>query len=255
MAARALFYALLILVFFPPVSHAFTIVGFGNSITCATCNDGSYLGLLNDHLDPDAVLIDEGQSADVSENLFLRLDLWLDSNSADLVIILTGTPDAYKAVGGFQNQLYEEQFTIDNVDAMIDIVHAENTSVLLVAPPPVQSPCNDPINLTCATIDARLASLATAMGALAVEKGVSFVDLYDIFINDPRFSEPFTSEDSLFRNDGLHPKYPTGDDLIASRIAQVLLSDMVVPEPSTGLLLALGLAALTVDRKRAQRAR
>ena len=137
---------------------------------------------------------------------------------------------------------------------MIDLVLAESMSVLVVAPPPVQPPCDVSAGLTCEIIDARLADLAVALGTLAAGKAVPMVDLYDVFTNDVRFSEPTGSANSLYRLDGLHPKLATGDDLIAAHIASALLSDSPVPEPTTAVLLATGLGALSVRRRSRPRA-
>lgn len=234
----------------PGVANAITIAGFGDSITCDLCNDGSYLRLLDNYLDPDPVIYDGGDSADTTAEVLGRLDLWLTGlGAADVVIILAGTPDAYQAVGGFKNMAYDEAETLDNIETMLDLVLGNSMSVLLAAPPPVQFPCSEPDILSCAIIDSRLDSLSLELAMLASSKLVPFVDLYDIFSTHPDFLLPVGSANSLFRNDGLHPKITTGDDLIAASFASALLSD-IIPEPSTGLLLAAGLCALASRRER-----
>jgi lysophospholipase L1-like esterase len=239
MLSRVFFLLLLVSMVAPGVSHALSIGAFGDSITCAVCNDGSYIPLLDDYLDPNPVVYDGGISSDITDSVLSRLDLWLDSNSPDVVIVLAGTPDTYQTVGGFNNVAYDEALTVGNVESMIDLVLATGSSFLLVAPPPVVYPGGSPDVLTCAAIDGRLDSLSLAYAVLAATKSVPFVDLYQIFTDNPPIAD-------LLRGDGLHPMFTTGDDLIAQNIATALLT---IPEPSTALLLAGGLCALALRRK------
>jgi hypothetical protein len=74
------------------------------------------------------------------------------------------------------------------------------------------------------------------------------VNLYDGFMNDANSGEAHGTANSLFRSDGLHPRagLGSGDDLIAFEIAGAINS---VPEPSTGLLVSLGLVAICASRR------
>ena len=171
------------------------------------------------------------------------------------MVLMTGTPDAYMAVGGFQNAAYVEQDAVDTTEAMIDLALSAGLTTILVAPPPVQSPCQNPDIVTCAQIDARLASLATRFGTLAADKGIVFVGTYDLFLSHPDWGETPGSTDSLFRSNGLYPQLLTGDTLIAAAIGAAIESEIGgVPEPSTGLLLAVGIMLASSRRSRRRRA-
>jgi lysophospholipase L1-like esterase len=227
------------------------VAGFGNSITCDTCNDGSYLRLLGDYLDPDPIIDDNGASADTTENVLSRLDLWITGGGwADAVVILAGTPDTYMAVGGWMDREYIEAVTVANVDAMIDLALGAGMAAILVAPPPVQDPCDDPGILTCSGIDDRLGELALAYQTLAADRMIPFVNAYAIFSAYPGFLDPPGSPNSPLRTDGLHPKLEPGDRLIAEAVGAILVE---IPEPSTGVLLGAGLLGLWAARTRARR--
>jgi len=231
------------------------IVGFGNSITCWDCNDGSYLVWLEDwgYIDS-AEDASFGESADLTSGVLSRLDDWIHGEgdwlpfgpqTADQLILLSGTPDTYQAVGGWKNEPYDPDQTLLNVEAMIDLVLGESIPLILVAPPPVMDPCGTSYDVpTCDEIDTRLANLAVDLALLAgTYSDVQFLDLYADFTADPRFGD-HPGSDSLYRSDGLHPRFETGDALIAS-----LLVPMLIPEPSTALLLASGLVALAQRRR------
>jgi lysophospholipase L1-like esterase len=220
-----------------------TVAGFGDSITCNSCDDGSYMSLLHNYLAPAPIIDDNGVSSNRSFEVHARLVDWINaSNWADIVVILAGTPDTYQAVGGWQDRAYSQAETVGFVDDMLTLVLNAGMEALLVAPPPVLDPCGGPLVLTCATIDASLAGLSTAYAQLAINHDVPFVDLYSIFMAHPGFALAPGAPGSLFLDDGLHPMYMPGDDLISSSIADGIL--LAIPEPSTGLLLAFGLAAL-----------
>jgi lysophospholipase L1-like esterase len=239
----------LLSIFLPALANAtpLTLAGFGNSITCDSCNDGSYLGLIDDYLPEAPIVDDNGVSADVASGVLSRLDTWLTGgNSADFVIILTGTPDTYQAVGGWRDRPYSEAETVGNVEAMLDLLFIAGLPAILVAPPPVLDPCGFPDVLTCSEIDTSLANLADALATLAGSRGVPFVDLYDAFVNDPGYLETPGDPNSLFRTDGLHPQLDPGDDLVAFEIANAILA---TPEPSTALLVASGLVVLAARRR------
>jgi lysophospholipase L1-like esterase len=236
------------------------VAGFGDSITCSVCNDGSYLADSNlpasaapvGILDPSEIvgswledelralgvlqpadvftIDDNGVSANTTGSVLARLATWIaDGKRADHVILLTGTPNTYQSIGGFTNTPYDEVQTVADVQAMIDLVTGAGMPVILAAPPPVRFPCGNPTILTCAQIDQRLDDLSLAYQQLAANNGVSFVDLYGEFSNDPRILLPPGDANSLFPGDGLHPKYDTGDVLIAFLIAPLLAEPD--PEP------------------------
>jgi lysophospholipase L1-like esterase len=243
----------------PALAHAAppTVSGFGDSITCIPCNDGSYLGLLGDYLVEPPIVEDNGVWADLTDGVLFRFDAWLTGgNSADVVVILTGTPDTYQAVGGFNNRDYSEAESVGNVADILDLADAAGLPAILVAPPPVLDPCGFPTVLTCSEIAVRLADLSVALQALAVSRGVPFVDLNDAFANHPGFL--FTPGDplSLFRPDGLHPKLDPGDDLIAQEVANAIaaLPEEIPALPPLGLA-GLASALLGLARSRACRAR
>jgi lysophospholipase L1-like esterase len=186
-------------------------------------------------------------SADRSGEVLSRLETWLlDGNSADVVILLAGTPDTYQAVGGWYNRPYSEAETVGYIEDMLDLLSTAGIPAILVAPPPVLDPCGNPLVLTCSEIDTSLADLSDALAALAGSQSVPFVDLYDAFVNDPGYLETPGDPDSLFRADGLHPQLDPGDHLIAMEIASAI---MTIPEPSTALLVASGLVVLAARRR------
>jgi hypothetical protein len=148
-----------------------------------------------------------------------------------------------------------EATTVGNIEAMIDMVLAESIPLILMAPTPVLDPCASPAILSCSTIDTRLADLADSLALLASSKGVAFLDLYAAFMADPRFGliadgGQHPGSDSLYKNDGLHYRLETGDTLVASLVAP-LIESALVPEPSTAVLLGLGLLGLVARSRRA----
>ena len=243
--------SLLLLVSLPTFASALPVdlAGFGDSITCWDCDDGTYLVLLEDwgYIDS-AEYANHGVSGNRTHEVVTRLEDWIDAGStADLLILLTGTPDTYQAVGGFWSRDYDAAETLSNVEAMIDLVLLEAIPMILVAPPPVLAPCANPQALTCDVIDTRLADLAGDLALLASGHGVPFLDLYAAFAADPRFGliadgGQHPGLTSLYLDDGTHLRLTTGDTLIASLLAPI------VPEPSTALLLASGLLALAHRR-------
>ena len=229
------------------------IAGFGDSITCDTCNDGSYLSLLGAHLPEVPIIQDEALTTLTSGAVLSTLEAWLDGGgSADWVIIMAGTVDVYQEVGGFNNVEYSEAQVVSNLDDMIDLVLSVSMSVVVVAPPPVQSPCGGAgVVITCTDIDNRLNSLSAALAGLANSKSVPFVDLYDAYINHPDWDATVGSASLLFTTGGLVPQYTTGDDLSAFEIASAI-NEAPEPDPPavpslpiTGMMALLGLLGAT----------
>ncbi len=183
MSARFILYLSLVLVFPSFAGGLPVIAGFGDSITCDSCGDGSYLRLLGDYLGYDPIIDDNGVSADTTGSVLSRLDVWLDSNTADVLVLLTGTPDVYE-VG---NNSWVLGNTVGNIEAMISMVLAESIPLILVAPPPVGDPClNPPSPLTCGDMNGRLASLAAELASPPPGSGdFQFLDLYAAFTADP----------------------------------------------------------------------
>jgi len=245
--------SLILIVSLPTFASALPVdlAGFGDSITCWNCNDGSYLVLLENwgYVDS-AEDASHGVSGNRTHEVLTRLEDWIDASStADLLILLTGTPDTYQTVGGFWDRDYDPAETLSNVEAMVDLVLLEAIPLILVAPTPVLDPCAYPDELTCDVIDTRLADLAGDLALLASDHGVPFLDLYAAFAADPRFGliadgGQHPGPDSLYRDDGTHPRLTTGDTLLASLLAPM------IPEPSTALLLASGLLVLAHRRAR-----
>jgi lysophospholipase L1-like esterase len=219
------------------------LVGFGDSITDESFPDGSYLDVLESWGRIDSASdANHGVPADRSQEVSTRLTAWIDDdNTADFLILLTGTPDTYQAVGGFKNVDYDADETEANIQAMVDLVLDETTiPLILVAPPPVVAPCDYPDVLTCGEIDARLADLASRLAPMADPPGVRFLDLYAAF----KSHDNWAIDPSYFYmdDDGTHPRLETGDLLIAGLLAPM------VPEPSTALLLGSGLLMLGARR-------
>ena len=81
----------------PSVASALPVVaGFGDSITV----EPSYPTLLADYLDPDPIIDDNGVSSDLTSAVLSRLDTWIgDGNTADVLVLFSGTPDMYQAGG------------------------------------------------------------------------------------------------------------------------------------------------------------
>ncbi len=233
---------------------AFTIAGFGDSLTCDTCNDGSYLRLLDDFLPFDPIIDDNGVGAQVTSTIFARLDTWInDGFTADLLILMGGIVDTYQPKTGIGK--YVEGTTLDNLGKMIDLVLGKGIQLLVMAPPPVTGSCANPLGgLTCSDINDRLFDLAAGIHDLAPLASVPFVNLYDLFSADPRISEIPGTADSFYRADGLHLSLTNGDDLIASTLAP-LIEDLLTgdqggaaspppipsPEPTSPVLYSLNL--------------
>lgn len=235
------------------------VAGFGDSITCDTssCGDGSYLGLLGVYLEPDPIIDDNGVSASRTGAVLARLTDWINGEgdwlsvgpqTADVVVLLTGTPDTYQHEDYWNEQNYSPVETLGNIEGMIDLLIAQSIPLVLVAPPPVLDPCANPDPLpTCSEIDTSLANLSSSLASLASTKTVPFVDLYQAFMDDDNWGIDPPDPNSLYV-DGLHPRLETGDDLIASLVAFEIQA--IIPEPSTAVLLASGLLALAHRQRR-----
>jgi hypothetical protein len=256
MLVRFILYLALVLVFPSFAGGLPVIAGFGDSITCDGCGDGSYLRLLGDYLGYDPVIDDNGVSADITGNVLLRLDTWLDNNTADVLVLLTGTPDVYEVGSTTWNLLGT---TIPNIDAMISMVLAESIPVIVVAPPPVGDPCiNPPNSLTCGDMNTRLASIAAELSTPAPgNEDALFLDLYAAFTGNSDWQADPNS--FYYLRDGVHPVLgrtpgdplvvdPIGDDLIASLLAP-MIEQALIPEPSTAVLLASGLLVLAYRQR------
>lgn len=249
MSLRILAWILVVLLL-PSLASASPIVAaFGDSIT-SDAGEGSYLRLLGDYLEPDPIIDDNGAPANLSGDVLYRVGAWLDAgNTADVLILLTGTPDTFQAVGGWRDRDYDRLETLGNVESIIELVLGAGIPLILLAPPPVIDPCGNPDALTCDQIDARLLHLSNNLGFLALDYGVPFVHLYAAFKGDPRFGLPL-GPDSLYRSDGIHPRLETGDALIASLLAPMIEGAVHTPEPSTALMIGFGLLALAQRRRR-----
>ncbi len=221
------------------------IAGFGDSLTSLTHDDGSYLSLLNNYIDPDATMLDFGITANPSSTVATRLVNWVSGfNTADLVIILTGTPDVFDVRG----VPYDENSVVGNVTTMMNALIGAGIPALVLAPPPVIAPCDGAMTLPVCPDDynTRLDSLSVAIGNAAASLGVPFVDLFELFSNQPDLTPLYIPMD------GVHLTLNGGDQLIVSAIGSVVQS-LLVPEPDLMLLTALGLAALAARRRLAAR--
>jgi hypothetical protein len=252
----------------PSGARALTIVGFGDSLTCATCNDGSYLSLLNNLLDPDADLYFNAVAGRPSSQVLDAVNNFeagtgsftpvlggsavnLLPSQVDLAIVMAGTPDAF-SVG------YSQAQTVANIagmpdgvtifDSIVASLMAVSVPTLLLLPPPAVEPCDNNATpaLSCADFDQRLADLGVALAAAAGAWGVTAIDLYDLFVNDPGFAIPPGTAGTLYRLDGVHLFLTTGDALVAEQVAAYIL-----PEPGLLASLAAGAALLALRRRRA----
>jgi lysophospholipase L1-like esterase len=234
----------------PSTASAWTVVGFGDSITSTTFDQAYFIpGSYLDYLGPEYDYEDRGDPAITTIDLMFDVINYVDGGpTADAVVILTGTPDTARTD-------YDEATTVANIAAMIDYVQA-NTSlpIVLIAPPPAVQPCDniefvtggavlcDPINPAPNNMITRLEELADALDALAASRSVGFVDALQIFMDEPGGPGTLMRNVPIF--DGIHPNQ-TGDQRIASAL-EPILDSYFVPEPSTDVLLMLGLVGLAV---------
>jgi lysophospholipase L1-like esterase len=214
---RLLLTSLLLLPALASPAAAITVAGFGDSLT----HGHDYLN----YLPSDMTTLDFGLTGEESWDGVDRLPGVLDTLVADVVIIMEGTNDVRD--GSYTNEL-----SLSSLTSMVDMTLDAGFAVVLMAPPIIVDPA-DPV------YDERLAYLSGALEWVAADRGVPFVDLYDIFsgLADPT---PY------FQEDGVHAADP-GRMLIASSV-EPAIRIAVIPEPSTALLLALGLTVLAASR-------
>jgi lysophospholipase L1-like esterase len=203
----------------PQAASALVVAGFGDSITlndilgAGTRFDGSYLGWLgpvaNDanpaagsaFFFPTSTFFDGGVGSSTTADMLSRLDAYLISNSPDVVIIMGGTVDIALGI--------PPATTLANVQSMLTLVTNAGAIPVLIAPPPVISPCDGVANPTCPSgFNAALATLATALGALIDPD--HFVNAFDLFD---------TGNSAQWLADGIHPEFENGDFLIAEAVA------------------------------------
>ena len=244
-------FALLPLLLAPSPAIALTyVVGFGDSITSRSFDpfpNGSYL----DWLGAGYVVDDVAAPARFSEGVLSSAQSWLGAgNTADLVIIMTGTPDAAQAPGFFGG-VYDLAETVANVAGTLALFASAGIPTILMAPPPTLFPCDGVEGgggPTCAQMDARLYDISVALAALSIDLSVPFLDTYALF-RDYDTNPSYQIED-LFKEDGVHPSV-AGDQLIANALYPTLQQIFAVPEATTALLLGAGLVVLVTGRRRA----
>lgn len=226
------------------------VVGFGDSITARSFDpfpNGSYL----DWLGAGYVVDDVAAPARFSEGVLNSAYSWLGGgNAADLVILMTGTPDAAQAPGFFGG-VYDLAETVANVAEALALFANAGISTILMAPPPTLFPCDGVESgggPTCAQMDARLYDISVALAALSIDLSVPFLDTYALF-RDYDTESGHQIED-LFLEDGVHLSL-AGDQLIAAALYPTLQQLFAVPEPTTALLLGAGLVVLVAGRRRA----
>jgi lysophospholipase L1-like esterase len=134
--------------------------------------------------------LDRGISGQSSSQMVARFYADVVSLRPRVVHIMTGTND----IGGATGPVTEDE-SVNNVRAMIDMAQANGIQVVLAAIPPMSRLLPRPdFNLRPV-----VRSLNARFKALAVERGLTFVDYYTPLVDTEG------AFDSRFANDGVHP--------------------------------------------------
>lgn len=249
---RALATALLLLaVVWSPagaLADPILVAGFGDSITSTTF-DGPGQGSYLEFLDSRFAYEDHATPAIETADLYYDVVSYIDGGpTADVIVLMTGTPDTFY-------ETYSEAATVANIQSMVDYVLDHSIlGLMLMAPPPAVPPCDnvefetggavtcDPVPADPASdMIARLEALSGALASLSPTNPANasrfdFLDIHQVFEDAPGGPAAY------MKVDGIHPT-SDGDILIRDALTGPLL---LVPEPGTGLLLALGLVGLGV---------
>ena len=207
----------------PSRAESMTVAFFGDSITRTGVTLGtSYPDLFA--LATGAEVINLGISGETTYSGLTRFEQGISTEpEVDLVILLEGTNDLFRSG-------YDEGRTAENVLRMAELASTAGIEPIIATPLPILKPGAHEQN-------DRARGLVLALSIKGLGVGMQVVDLYE------EFESRMTSA-ALLLNDGLHPN-PTGRALIASTVEASLV---IVPEPSTILLVGLGIAAIGVAK-------
>jgi lysophospholipase L1-like esterase len=230
------------------------VAGFGDSITSTTF-DGPGLGSYLEFLPAPFTYEDYGTPAIEAGDLYYDVVSYINgAPTADVIVLMTGTPDTFWPD-------YSQAATVTSIQSMVDyVLDNSDLDLILMAPPPAVPPCDNVEfvtggAVTCDAVPAdpdvdmiaRLEALSGVLASLAPSDSgnldrFGFLDVHQIFEDAPGGPAAY------MKPDGVHPT-SDGDVLIADALTPTLL---LIPEPGTGLLLALGLVGLA-GAGRAQR--
>ncbi|MEC4983508.1 MAG: SGNH/GDSL hydrolase family protein [Oscillatoria sp. PMC 1068.18] len=206
------------------------IVVIGDSITELGGQPGGYVWLLERYFaalypNQKIEIINAGISGNKSPNMQERFQQDVLDKNPDLVFINVGVNDVWHAFYNFQESKSYPEGNLpggvalpvyqEKLREMIQAAKAAGVKVVLLSPTPIRENTNSPENQ-------RLEEYVTAMGEIAGQNRILFVDLYTPMTEVFRGYQAYAGQtQNLLTMDGVHPNQ-AGNRIIAYTILKYL---------------------------------
>jgi lysophospholipase L1-like esterase len=155
----------------------------------------------------DAQLINAGVGGNTSSELLARIEQDVLSHNPDLVIVMVGTNDMLNS----RKMATYEEYAL-NLEAIVKLLKAINTEVLLLSPPTVDDQYlyeRHDKKLFNETPNVKLDSVRHIVSRIARENQVYFIDIFQKFkdLNLPKHNEDLfiMNPKNSGHHDGVHP--------------------------------------------------